>query len=73
MVLPLRLARRLAPGAKVVVSDAPPASLNASWQATRKNLLIPSLKQRLTVVLARGKAAAWRHGARLATGLFIPR
>jgi hypothetical protein len=62
-VLPLRLARRLAPNAEVVVSNEPPARLNAAWQVTRKQQLIPSLKTRLTVVLAREHAVAWRHGA----------
>ncbi|MGB0588081.1 MAG: hypothetical protein ACPGU1_00235 [Myxococcota bacterium] len=68
-VLPLRLARRLAPNAQVVVSNEPPARLNASWQATRKQVLIPTLAARLTVVLARGEAAAWRHGALPRDGL----
>jgi len=59
-VMPLRLARRLAPEALVAISRDPPAVLNASWQRTRKTTLIPSLKERLTIVLAREDAAAWR-------------
>jgi hypothetical protein len=68
-VLPLRLARRLAPHAAVVLSDEPPARLNASWQATRKDVLIPTWTTRLTVVLARERAAAWRHGSLPRDGL----
>ena len=68
-VLPLRLAKRLAPDARVVISNEPPARLNAAWQDTRKQLLIPNLAARLTVVLAREGAVAWRHGALPRDGL----
>lgn len=68
-VMPLRLAKRLAPEAQLPVSDAPPARLNSAWQDTRHRHLIPSFKQRLTVVLAREDAGAWRLGALPARGL----
>ena len=63
IVLPMRRALQLAPDAEVIISAEPPATLNKHWQETRKQVLIPSLKRRLTVVMARGQAAAWRHGA----------
>ena len=53
----------------MVVSNEPPARVNAAWQDTRKELLIPNLGNRLTVVLARGEAVAWRHGALPRDGL----
>ncbi|MDP6944556.1 MAG: hypothetical protein QF464_10435 [Myxococcota bacterium] len=62
-IMPLRLARRLAPTAQIPISNDPPAVLNAGWQRTRKRTLIPTMEQRLTVVLAREDAAAWRLDA----------
>ena len=67
--MPLRLARRVAPKARVVTSNAPPAALNSAWQDTRHRDLIPTLKSRLTVVLATEHAVAWRYGALPMRGL----
>ena len=70
-LMPLRLARRLAPRARVVTSDAPPASLNSAWQRTRHRDLIPTLETRLTVILAREDATSYRFGALPRYGLTL--